>query len=205
MNSIDHPSTLPCVVKVLSNPYPHTIPESEFSLLVVTVAQRLRDQIYADHNRLEAGQFGALKRPSLGLCVMNPTLPRYMKAEDAVMALIAIGPEGEDFLVNGVGKAVEHWELGQDCGISAYVQLHRLPDGSFIYGHSAEVDGTIVGASAATELQDRSMAGRLAHEFNSCVGDARKRWREAHPDHKWYCNQNEPDQRFARIAGLLHH
>ena len=204
MNTIDHPSTLPCVVKVLANPYPHTIPESEFRLLVVMVAHRLRDQIYADHNGLEAGQFSHLKRPSLGVCLMNPTLPRHTPPEDAVLALIAIGPEGEDYLVNGVGKAVEHWETGQDCGISAYVQLHRLPDGSFIFGHSAEVDGTIAGASAASEQQDRSMAARVAAEFNSLVGDTIRRWQAANPENKWRCNVDKPRALFTEIAALLH-
>ena len=117
--------------------------------------------------------------------------------------LSSIGPEGEDYLVNGVGKAVEHWELGQDCGISAYVQPHRLVDGSFIYGHSVELDGTIAGASAATEQQDRSMAARAAAEFNCFVGDAHKDWSERHPNHKWYCNEDKPRELFTEIAALL--
>lgn len=202
--SVEDPFPLPYEVKVIANPYPHTIPDAEFSLLIDSIAQRLRDQVYSDYWSLKPGQFHHLKRSSLGICLMNPTLPRNTPAQDAVLALIAIGLEGEDYLVNGVGKAVTHWEMGQDCGIGAYVQLHRLRDGSFVYGHSAEVDGTIVGASGATEQQDRSMAIQVAAEFNSCVADARKRWREAHPEHKWYCRQDEPDQRFAKIAGLLH-
>lgn len=201
--SVDDPFALTCKAKILANPYPHTIPDSEFSLLINSIAQRLRDQIYADYTALEPGQFHHLRRSSLGLCVMNPTLPRSTPAQDAVMTLIAIGLEGEDYLVNAVGKAVTHWEMGQDCGIGAYVEPHRLPDGAFVYGHSAEVAGTIVGASGATEQQDRSMATRFAAEFNSCVADTRKRWREANPDHKWYCNQDKPDQRFTKIAGWL--
>ncbi|MDQ5944093.1 MAG: hypothetical protein QG658_159 [Patescibacteria group bacterium] len=201
--SHEDPFALPYAVKVIANPYPHTIPDAEFHLLIDSIAQRLRDQIYTDYTALEPGHPHKLKRSSLGLCVMDPTLPRSTPAQDAVMALITIGLEGEDLLVNGVGKAVTHWELGQDCGIGAYVHLHRLRDGSFVYGHSAELDGTIVGASGATEQQDRSMATQFAAEFNSCVADARKRWRLANPVHKWYCNQDEPDQRFTKIAGWL--
>jgi hypothetical protein len=190
-------------VKILTNPYPHVIPDTEFPLLINTLVERLCLQIDVDHTELDESQFHYLKRPSLGLCLMNPTLPRYTPAQEAVLALIAIGPEGEDYLVNGVGKAVTHWEMGQDCGIGAYVEPHRLPDGAFIYGHSAEVNGTIVGASGATEQQDRAFATRFAAEFNSCVGDAHKRWQESNPSKSWYSKQGAPRELFTEIASLL--
>jgi hypothetical protein len=195
---------LPVQFRIIANPYPHTIPDPEFNLLIATVARRLAAQIHADHNSLGDGQFGFLKRPSLGLCLMNPTLPRYTPARHAVMALIAIGDEGESYLVNGAGKAITHWEQGENCGVGAYADIHCRPDGSFVYGHSAEVNRTIAGASAASEQQDRALALRAASEFYSFTADARKKWQEAHPQHKWFCNDNEPRVLFTEVASWLH-
>jgi hypothetical protein len=92
---------------------------------------------------------------------------------------------------------------GEDCGTLAYVKPYMLPDGSFVYGHSADVAGTILGASGATEAQDRFMATCLGAGFNYRVTDAHKAWREANPDSKWFCSQNLPDQAFTAAAQLL--
>jgi hypothetical protein len=184
-------------LKVLSNPYPHTIPDVELYRMLDEIATNLHVEVF---NRYGSGEF---KRNSLGLCLMNPTAPRSTPPQNAILALLAVGLEGPDFLPNGVGKAFEHWQHGEDCGTLAYVKPYLLPDGSFVYGHSVDVEGTIVGASGATEAQDRFLATCFGAEFNYRVTDARKAWRAENPDSKWFCDQNLPDKAFTAAAQLL--
>ncbi len=184
-------------LKVMTNPYFHSIPDATFYGMLREIAIGLRAEVVSRHHS------GELKRNSLGLCLMDPTKPRRTAPEDAILALLAIGSEGRAFLPNGVGKAFEHWEYGQDCGTLAYVKPYMLPDGSFVFGHSVDVEGTIVGASGATEAQDRFLATCFGAEFNYRVTDARKAWREENPDSKWFCDQNLPDKAFTAAAQLL--
>lgn len=184
-------------LKVMTNPYPHTIPDIVFQRMLHEIATGLHAEVVSRHG---GGEF---KRNSLGLCLMDPTKPRWTPPEDAILALVALGPEGKDFLPNGVGKAFEHWQHGEDCGTLAYVKPYLLPDGSFVYGHSVDVEGTIVGASGATEAQDRFLATCFGAEFNYRVTDARKAWRTENPDSKWFCEQNLPAQAFTAAAQLL--
>ncbi len=190
-------ANLEWTLKVLANPYPHVIPDWDFNLMLLSLGAELADAVDTRH------RVGEFKRNSLGVCLMNPTKPRSTPPEEAILALIAIGPEGRDFLPNGVGKAYEHWVYGEDCGTLAYVKPYMLPDGSFVYGHSADVAGTILGASGATEAQDRFMATCLGAGFNYRVTDAHKQWRVEHPDSKWFCNLNLPAQAYTDAAALL--
>ena len=141
-------------LKVMTNPYPHTIPDIAFGEMLGEIATGMHAEIARRH--------GA-----------------------------------------GVGKAFEHWEYGEDCGTLAYVKPYMLPDGSFVFGHSADVDGTILGASGATEAQDRFLATCFGAEFNYRVTDAHKAWRTENPDSKWFCEQNLPDKAFTATAQLL--
>lgn len=184
------------ITRVLSYPYPHIFEGDTFDLLIHAIGGKLQSMVEIRHTD------GEFKRPSLGMCLMNPAKPAR-RGTEAVLALIAIGPEGPDYLVNAVAKAVTHHNTGQDCGIAAYVEPYRLPDGSFCYGHSAEVAGTIAGASALSEAQDRLMATILAAEFNYTVTAAHEEFKKQHPDFKWFCNQNQPLEEFSAIAALI--
>lgn len=170
-------------VKIVRDPYSHTIPTPVLRALLVTIAAKLEYRLQSD--------LPAFKRPSLGLVLMDPTVP-WLPGVEAVLAYVAIGPEGHSYTINALAKAVDHHNLGQDCGISAYVQMHRQSDGCFMFGHSAKVDDTIVGASAQSEIDDRRLAACFAADFNAEVCAALKLWKEQHPDHKWRCNQNTP-------------
>lgn len=170
-------------VKIVRDPYSHTIPTPVLRAMLVTIAAKLEYRLQSDLPKFV--------RPSLGLVLMDPTVP-WLPGVEAVLAYVAIGPEGAKYTPNALAKAVDHHNLGQDCGISAYVQMHRQSDGCFLYGHSAKVDETIVGASAQSEIDDRRLAACFAADFNAEVCAALKLWKEQHPDHKWRCNQNTP-------------
>ncbi len=185
------------ITRVLSNPYPHIFPSDTFDRLIHTIGEGIQGIVESRH------MSGEFKRPSLGMCLINPAKPAR-RGTEGVLALITIGPEGPDYLANAVAKAVTHHNTGQDCGIAAYVEPYRLPDGSFCYGHSAEVAGTIAGASALSEAQDRLMATILAAEFNYTVTAAHEEFKKQHPEFKWFCNQNEPLKEFSDIAALIH-
>lgn len=184
------------VVRVLENPYPHIVGEEEFTAMMLSIGHNLKTLIDAGYS---AGQF---KRNSLGLCLMNPTKPAR-RGSEAVMALFTIGPEGRLYLPNAVAKAVTHYNFGEDCGKLAYVEPYRLVDGSFVYGHSAEVAGTIAGASALSEAQDRYVATLVAAEFNLNATEAHTFWKLRNPDSKWFCNQDGPLDEFSTIAAKI--
>ncbi len=184
----------PVFARLVDNPYAHTVPYLD--LLINDLACNRAREVVEGHKR------GEFKRNSLAICLMNPAKPAR-RGTEAVLAMIVIGPEGRDYLPNAVAKAVTHHNTRQDCGIAAYVEPYRLVDGSFVYGHSAEVAGTIAGASGLTEAQDRFMATVLAAEFNYRVTEAHKVWREQHPDNKWFCNVDKPHEEFSAIADLI--
>lgn len=184
------------LIRSFDNPYPHVMGGGQFEAMLIELGHNLKILIN------EGYEVGKFKRPSLGLCLMNPAKPAR-RGTEAVLALFAVGPEGKDYLVNAVAKAVTHHNTGQDCGIAAYVEPYRLPDGSFVYGHSTDVAGTIAGASGLSEAQDRYVATLVAAEFNLYITEAHIKWREQNPDAKWYCNLNTPLEEFSAIAALI--
>lgn len=184
------------VIKVIENPYPHIVGEEGFMTMLLSIGHNLKVLIDGAH------EAGAFKRNSLGLCLMNPTKPAR-RGSEAIMALLAVGPEGRSYLTNAVAKAVTHYNHGEDCGKLAYVEPYRLVDGSFAFGHSAEVAGTIAGASGLSEAQDRYLATLVAAEFNLNVTEAHQSWRADNPNNKWFCNVNQPLDEFSAIAALI--
>jgi hypothetical protein len=119
------------------------------------------------------------------------------------MALFAVGEEGERFLPNAMAKACEHRDHQASAGSVLYSQLHRLADGDFRWGHSAEVEGTIVGVSGLSEIQDRFQGQLLAAEFNYEIARFRLEWAKGHPNGDWFNDQNEPGARYAGILEKL--
>jgi hypothetical protein len=113
------------------------------------------------------------------------------------MAYFSIGEEADRFLVNAVAKAFEHRDHQANPGSLLSSQQHRLSDGDFRHGHSAEVECTIVGASALSPTQDRFQAQLLAAEFNYMVDSRRGVWTSEHPGGDWFCNQDKPGERYA--------
>ena len=117
------------------------------------------------------------------------------------MLVASVGPEGARFVPNASAKAFEHWDLGADCGVLVYTQNHRLADGRFGFGFSAELDGTIVGASGESELQDRFEAVSLAAELNYRIGAARSLWEEGGRQ-EWYSVPSRPEAPYAGVWSM---
>jgi hypothetical protein len=181
---------------VLRNPYPQTVPDANFAELVRnSVAARAAD-IEA---RSQSGEFG---RDSMAFVVLDPTAPRSKRSDEVVLLVASVGPEGARFVPNASAKAFEHWDLGTDCGVLVYTQNHRLADGRFGFGFSAELDGTIVGASGESELQDRFQAISLAAELNYRIGAARSAWEEGGGRQEWYSVPSRPDAQYAGVWSL---
>ncbi|HWI32225.1 MAG TPA: hypothetical protein VNT50_12095 [Microbacterium sp.] len=89
-------------------------------------------------------------------------------------------------------------------GQLVYSEAHRLPDGSFRFGYSVEVDGTQVGASGLTELQDRYQATVLAADLNYRIAAARTEWAKDFAGERWYANEQVAPDRFRdALAGVL--
>lgn len=185
------------IVKMLRNPYRHLISDADFLSELQAMAARRAEDVLKKHRQ------GYYRRASLGMCLLDPTLSLSVPSIEAVLALIAIGEEGESYLVNAIAKACEHRDFGLDCGVLAYIQPHRLSTGRFRFGHSACVDGTFVGSSAQLEIHDRYQSIVLGADYNVTVGGLHEDWSATH-DGKWLSQDNQPDPGYSKIAALLH-
>jgi hypothetical protein len=183
-------------VVILRRPYASTIPDDVFSAQIEMLAYKRAESVREKHMK------GVYSQPNFGMCLLDPTCPISVSSDQAVLALIAIGEKGLDYVENAVAKACEHRDTGVDCGILVYVQPHRLADGRFRYGHSACVDGTFVGASALEEVQDRFEAIVLAAEFNLMVVTERGKWVAGHQG-EWFNEQNAPAPEYAAVAARI--
>jgi len=183
-------------VKMLRNPYRHLISDNDFLIELQAMATRRAEDVFQRH------QQGQYRRSSLGMCLLDPTLPLSVLSTNAVLALIAIGEEGESYLVNAIAKACEHRDFGLDCGVLAYIQPHRLSTGRFRFGHSACIDGTFVGSSAQLEIHDRYQSTLLGADYNVTVSGLHEDWSAMHGG-KWLSEDNQPDLEYSRIAALL--
>ena len=165
-----------------------------FDHLLHKLAQRRAEDI---ESRFSSGEYN---NNSVGFVLFDPTAPRSLyPPEKAVLALIEVGPDGRSYLVNGLAKGCEHLSHGTSAGTQVYTQIQRLPDGSFRYGHSAEIEGTIVGVSGLSEIQDRFQAQLLAAEFNYEIAYWRARWLAEHSDIHWYGNDDSPAGHYTRF------
>jgi hypothetical protein len=184
-------------IKLFADPYSHTFPHERLAAAVMSIAAELAEMIERRH---ATGEF---PRNSFGMVVLDPTAPNWKPSSECILATVAIGPEGEDFLVNGLAKAMEHRDHGTNCGTLVYVQPQRLTDGDFCYGFSVNLEGTIVGGSAQTEAQDAMLCTIFAAELNYRIAAAKKAWRTENPGNRWFCNVNEPSARYTDALANL--
>jgi hypothetical protein len=182
-------------VKLLSNPWDHTVPHAKLYDLLVQVAESRANHIEKMHAKDE------WPRASLGLALMIPGAPRNWMAEDAILATIAIGMEGQRFVVNAISKAFYHHDHGVPAGYGRYVDLAASADGDFCYGYSAKVDNMIAGASAQTEIQDACEAAHAAATFLYFIRRERGVWIDQQPEPPhWFCNVDEPGELYKLVA-----
>ncbi len=141
---------------------------------------------------------GEYSRPSMGYAILDPTAPADIPTSQTLMVLAEVGPEGERFGINARAKAFEHRNLNANCGVGVFVSQHRLQQGAFRFGFSADVDGTIVGASGASSIQDRREATILGADFNYRVQQFIEKWKNAKENKEgwWMNNDNIPDRRY---------
>lgn len=182
-------------VRVLRNPWSHTFPDEELFEMFETVALNRMTHVEKMHER------GEWSRNSLGLAFLNPAAPYWQPTPETLLATIAIGPEGERFIVNAVGKAAYHRDHDVPAGYGAYMDLSMSIDGDFCYGYSTKVDGLIAGASAQTEIQDACEAGHAAVSLLYYLRKARAEWKESRQEPpRWFCNLNEPLEIYTEMA-----
>lgn len=181
-------------VYVLRNPYHETIPDDEFRSLLEEATRARAEDIEARHRT------GEYERNRMSFTILDPTAPTGALADDIVLAIANIGPEGDFFAPNAMAKAFCLRDHGLEGAAVVAMQNHRLPDGSFRYGGAVEIAGTIVGGSGQTPLQDRYQSTLLAAQFNYSVAYARQRWEEANGPGRWYLQEQAPPARFSDIV-----
>ncbi len=181
--------TLAVQIFIHSNPFVGIISDVAFNRIVSRAVYARAEDI---QKRYMAGEY---PRDSFSFTILDPTAPASTPSEDAIMVLALIGPEGADFAPNGLAKAIEHRDSGTECGVLVYTQKHRLPSGSFRYGFSVCLDGTYVGGSGETELQDRYQCTLLAADFNLRIDTTIKEWEEVHGPGRWFSEDNKPGRR----------
>lgn len=183
-------------VHIVSNPYSHMIPDDEFFRIVTGAVATRADDIW---RRYQTGEY---PRNCMGFVALDRTAPYWKPSDETVLVVATVGPEGQDFVPNAMAKAIEHRDKGVDCGVLVYTQKGRLAEGDFRYGFSVCIDGTYVGGSAQSELQDRYQVTLLAADFNYRVDSAIKAWEEKTGPGRWYCNENLPGERYAHAFDL---
>jgi hypothetical protein len=183
--------TLAFELHLLSNPWPVTVPD--LGELLERASRRRAASVSERHGD------GEYARESLALVVLDPTAPCSRATEAAVLAVICIGPEGPRFAPNAFAKAAEHRDHGREAGALALAAKHRLADGDFRSGFSAEVAGTIVGGSGQNSLQDQYEATMLAAELNYEVAKRRVAWEERQGRGGWYTEDNVVGPRYREI------
>jgi hypothetical protein len=182
------------IVKLYQNPWPDTVPN--LKAILVKIAKKRAQHI---RRNFKAGKY---KRDSFALAIMSPAARRSVPAEEALLAVLLIGPEGWKYECNAIAKAAEHWETGKPAGYGVFVDLTKSADGDFCWGFSSEVDGTIIGGSGVKPHQDKCEAAHCGASFNYFVEDARLAWMDEHPDWGWFTNANQPDPRYVAMAGM---
>jgi len=183
--------------RLLTNPWEHSVPNERLYELVYAVAKSRAQHV----ERMYLDGTGEWPRASLGLALMIPDVPSSWVAEDAILATIAIGEEGDRFVENAVGKAFYHHDHGKPAGHGVYVDLAASMDGDFCYGFSTKVDNMIAAASGQTEIQDACEAAHAATTFLYFIRRERGEWklRQPNPPH-WFCDQDEPSSLFTQVA-----
>ncbi len=184
-------------VRLYTNPWSHRIPNEELAHILTHVAVKRAEHI---KSQIKAGNYNP-DDDSLGLAIMNPTAPIQMPSSEALLATIAIGPKGDEMVVNAIAKAVYHRDKGQVAGYGVYVDTTQTADGDFAWGFSTQVDGTIGAASGLNELQDACEAGHALVSFNYLVREAHKVWMQSQAGRpSWFCDQNQPGQLYTSMA-----
>ncbi len=194
--------SLPVLINIVGkNPYSQTVPDEDLEEIIVdAVMDRAREVEQWYERRGALHELHAVQRNSFAFAILDPTAPIWRPTDQTVLAIAAIGPEGEQFVPNALAKAFVHRDHGVDCGVLMYAQKHRLADGDFRKGFSVNLEGTIVGGSGLTEIKDRYQCTLLAAAFNYGIHFDREVWEGNTGPDLWYTNNDGPGERYA--AGL---
>lgn len=116
-------------IRLMQNPWDQTIPD----VALLDLFDKVAASRAAHVERMHA--LGEWPRDSLGLAFLNPAAPRWQPTHQTLLATIAIGSEGERFVVNAVAKAAYHRDHGLPAGYGVYMDLAQSRDGDFCYGY----------------------------------------------------------------------
>lgn len=180
-------------VVVRANPYRHLLDDAQFGQLLLRLGFNRATSIEVNHRSSAAtAPRGTYGRACLGMVMMDPTVGLWVTNTEAVMAALIIGHGGEDFLTNAAAKAGGHRRIGRNYGEAALVDPQLIGEGGFRHGHSVNVRGVIVGASAQTPDQDLYEATSLATEFVEAIQELCRTWGAGAGPGDWYSAEDRP-------------
>jgi hypothetical protein len=188
---------LPIEVRLIQNPWSHTVPDSDLLGMLEKVATTRASHLE------EKFKQGKWPNNNLALAFLNPAAPKWQPTPQTLLATIAIGNEGRPFVVNAIAKASYHRDHDVPAGYGVYVDLATSCDGDFCWGYSTKVDDLIIGASAQYEIQDACDAGHAGVSLLYYIREARGAWMKnqlVEPD--WFCNLNAPHKVYTAMAEL---
>lgn len=175
------------------NPYRYLLSDSGLDALLLDLGLRRAASVRHHHHAdPAAAPRDPYPRPAMAFVLLDPTADRWTPHEEAVLGAITIGDEGHRFLPNAAAKAAGHRRLGRNYGEAVHTDPHLCGDGAFRYGHSAEVRGLIVGASAQTPDQDLYEASLLAQDFLSEFAVRHAAWENANGPTDWLAPDDTP-------------
>ncbi|GLW91630.1 hypothetical protein Aglo03_24460 [Actinokineospora globicatena] len=188
------PQGLVVRVRHRRNPYDYMLDDATLADVLLTAGLRRAESVWDGH------QAGRYPRSSMAFVVLDPTAPRWERDDEAVLAALTIGDEALPFLPNAAAKAAGHRHTGHNHGQAALVDQHLLGSGHFRYGHSANVRGLIIGASAQTSDQDLYQAAALATDLVNALLEHHRTWENQVGSGRWI---GEPNPRYQAMVDFF--
>jgi hypothetical protein len=175
------------------NPYTYLLSGSDLDSLLLDLGLRRAESIWRHHHASPAAApRDPYPRLAMSFVLLDPTADVWVRHDESVLGAITIGDEGHRFLPNAAAKAAGHRRLGRNYGEAVHTDPHLCGAGAFRYGHSAEVRGLIVGASAQSPDQDLYEASLLAQDFIAALADRHATWESATGPTDWLSPDDTP-------------
>ncbi|MEU6408187.1 hypothetical protein [Microbispora sp. NPDC046933] len=193
MNEVVSPDGLAVRAGHHHNPYRYLLSDDELDELLLELGTRRAASIWRNHtSTAESAPRGVYGRACMAFVIMDPTAGPWIPNDRAVLGAITVGDDGSSFLPNAAAKAGGHRRLARNYGEAVLVDTHLCGDGHFRYGHSADVRGLIVGASAQTTDQDLFEAAALAHDFVHAITERHLAWTQRTGPGEWLTESDTP-------------
>jgi hypothetical protein len=186
-------------VRLYQNPWSESIQDDVILQILTTAA------LEADARIVSWQENGSVnKKGAYAFVMLDPTQPRWQtRIDQRIMAMVLLGKNAEQYIVNGAAKADAHDRHGRHNGDIIQTNSLLLSDGDFAWGDSAAYGGVIGGGSGLLGVQDRHLGEYLLRNIIDPLHELRSAWltsrRVLNESHDWWNDRNEPGSEYDGI------